>query len=228
MTTVIISERDEFTRLGLKSALQTNEDIGILGDYETDDIMLSDLGGLNPDVVILGGTNDILNRCQTCREVRTLCPTAKVLTLSDKQNDDDLYEIILSGASGDVLKSAGSSEMVRSLSIVACGGLNYDSDALVRLLGRNPNQRRVASPPGLDLLGERETTILSMIATGYKNSDIAQVLNVSPSTVRADITRIREKLNIDSRTELAAYAVRHGVIQEALDGQHTPNSHTDT
>ena len=73
MTTVIISEKDEFTRLGLKSALQANEDIGILGDYETDDVMLSDLGGLNPDVVILGGTEDILDRCRTCQEVRTIC-----------------------------------------------------------------------------------------------------------------------------------------------------------
>ena len=225
---MIISEKDEFTRLGLKSALQSNEGIKILGDYGTDELMLADLSNLKPDVVVLGGTEDILERCQTCREVRMLGPSTKVLTLSDKQNDDDLHEIILSGASGDVLKSSGSSEMVRSVGIVACGGLNYDSDALVRLLGRNPNQRRVASPLGLDLLSEREITILSMIATGCKNPDIAKALNVSPSTVRADITRTREKLNIASRTELAAYAVRHGVIQEGLDGQHTTHSHTNT
>ena len=70
--------------------------------------MLSELSSLNPDVVILGGTEDILARCRICQEVRTLCPTAKVLTLSDKQKDDDLYEIIMAGASGDVLKSSGS------------------------------------------------------------------------------------------------------------------------
>ena len=225
---MIISEKDEFTRLGLKSALQANEDIGILGDYETDEMMLSDLRSLNPDVVILGGTEDILNRCRTCMEVRTLHPAVKVLTLSEKQKDDDLYEIILSGASGDVLKSAGSTEMVRSVGVVACGGLHFDNDALIRLLGRIPNRGRVASPPGFDLLSEREAAVISMIASGYKNAEIAQAINISRSTVRADITRIREKLNIDSRTELAAYVVRHGVIQEAFDEQDMTHSRIDT
>ena len=135
MTTVVISERDEFTRLGLKSALQSNESIEVLGDYDADEMMLSILTSLNPDVVVLGGTEDILDRCRTCLEVRTLCPTAKVLTLSERQKDDDLYEIILSGASGDVLKASGSAEMVRSVGVVACGGLNFDGEALVRLLG---------------------------------------------------------------------------------------------
>ena len=217
MTTVIISEKDEFTRLGLKSALRTNEDIGILGDYETDDIMLSDLGGLNPDVVILGGTNDILNRCQTCREVRTLCPTAKVLTLSEKRKDDDLYEIILAAASGDVLKSAGSAEMVRSVGIVACGGLNFDNEALIRLLGRIPNQGRLANFTDADVLTEREIAVLSLIAQGYKNKEIGQNLNVSNSTVKSDLVNIKNKLMLDSRAELAAFAGQRFVLKVQED-----------
>ena len=80
---MIIAEKDEFTRLGLRSALQAKEGISILGDYEADEMMLSDLSSLKPDVVILGGTEDILARCRTCQDVRTFCPTAKVLTLSE-------------------------------------------------------------------------------------------------------------------------------------------------
>ena len=208
---MIISEKDEFTRLGLKSALQANEDIGILGDYETDDVMLADLSCLKPDMVILGGTEDILNRCRTCMEVRTLHPAVKVLTLSEKQKDDDLYEIILSGASGDVLKSAGSTEMVRSVGVVACGGLHFESDALIRLLGRTLIQRQSGGPRELARLTGRETQILAFIALGHRNTVIGQMLNVSNSTVKSDLVHIREKLLIDSRTELAAYAVRHGV-----------------
>ena len=216
---MIISEKDEFTRLGLKSALQTNEDIGILGDYETDDIMLSELGGLNPDVVILGGTNDILNRCQTCREVRTLCPTANVLTLSEKQKDDDLYEIILSGASGDVLKSAGGAEMVRSVSVVACDGLTFESEALIRLLGRIPDQGRITSPPGIELLGERERTILALIAKGYSNTEIGKVVNLSKFTVRNNIGEIRSKLNVHTRAELSARAIRYEMADRVSETQ---------
>ena len=205
--------------MGLKSALQTNEDIGILGDYETDDIMLSELGGLNPDVVILGGTNDILNRCQTCREVRTLCPTAKVLTLSEKQKDDDLYEIILSGASGDVLKSAGGAEMVRSVSVVACDGLTFESEALIRLLGRIPDQGRITSPPGIELLGERERTILALIAKGYSNTEIGKVVNLSKFTVRNNIGEIRSKLNVHTRAELSARAIRYEMADRVSETQ---------
>lgn len=206
---MIISEKDEFTRLGLKSAFQLNEDIKILGDYESDDIMMLDLSGLNPDVVILGGTDDILARCRTCEEVRNLCPDAKVLTLSDKQKDDDLYEIILSGASGDVLKSSGSAEIVRSVGVIVCGGLNFESDSLIRLLGRIPKQRQNHL---MDNLSERERTIVSLIARGYTNAQIGRVLNLSRFTVRNSVGDIRSKLNMKSRTELAAFAVQQGLI----------------
>ena len=101
MITVIISEKDEFTRLGAKisaSSKRGHRHTRRLRDRRR--YAMADLTGLNPDVVILGGTENILDKCHTCQEVRTLCPTAKVLTLSEKQKDDDLYEIILSGASG--------------------------------------------------------------------------------------------------------------------------------
>ena len=213
MTTVIISEKDEFTRLGLISALQTKEDIDILGNYDTDDKMLSDLGSLNPDVVILGGTEDILDRCRTCHEVRTLCPTTKVLTLSENQKDDDLHETILSGASGDVLKSSGSAEMVNSVSVVACGGLSFESEALIRLLKRTPRQGHNYRSAQLDELSSRETMVLSLIGFGYRNSEIGEKLNVSTSTVKSDISRIRGKLLIDSRSALVAFAIQHKVTE---------------
>ena len=208
LTTVIISEKDEFTRLGLISVLQSNEDIGILGDYEADEIMLSDLVGLSPDVVILGGTENILDRCRTCQEVRTLCPTAKVLTLSEKHEDDDLYEIILSGASGDVLKSAGSAEMVKSVGVVACGGLNFDNEALIRLLGRVPRQQG-AQPSDFHELSKRDHTIITMVAQGYSNSEIGMNLNLSKFTIRNIVGKLRIKLGVNSRAELAAIAARY-------------------
>ena len=215
MITVIISEKDEFTRLGLKSALQANEDIGILGDYETDDVMLADLSCLKPDVVILGGTEDILNRCRTCLEVRTLHPAVKVLTLSEKQKDDDLYEIILSGASGDVLKSAGSAEMVRSVGIVACGGLNFDSEALIRLLGRIPRQRGSVQPSGIDELTGREREIMVLVARGDTNEEIGQRLKLSKFTVRNTVSDIRSKFGLKSRAELAGFAVQCGLLDDS-------------
>ena len=211
MTTVIISEKDEFTRLGLKSALQASEDISIVGDYEADDAMLSDLRSLSPDVVILGGTEDVLARCRTCEEVRTRCPDAKVLTVSEKQEDDDLYEIILSGASGDVLKAAGSVEIVRSVGVVACGGLNFDNDALIRLLGRIPRQQDTQSFE-FYALSERDRTIVTLVAEGYSDGEIGDRLSLSKFTVRNNIAEIRSKLNVKTKARLAALAGQYGLV----------------
>ena len=209
MTTVIISEKDEYTRIGLKAALQANEDIEVLDDYETDDMMLSDLSSLIPDVVILGGTEDILERRQTCQEVRTICPTAKGLTLSENQKADDLYEIILSGASGGVLKSAGSAEMVRSVRVIAWGGLSFENDALARLIGRIPRQDEYDLPFDSAELAERERTILTLVAQGHSNGEIGRMLNLSKFTIRNSIAQIRIKLGVKSRAELATFVVKH-------------------
>ncbi len=212
LITSIIVEEDELVRLGMKTAIGTNEDIEVIGDYGDTAQMMSELNRLQPDVIILGldGSESILDRCQTCQEIRRLCPTTNILTLSERQRDEELCELILSGASGCVQMSAGSSEMIRSVGIVADGGLSFDNDALIRLMSRIPKQEQSRRPIGLDDLTEREKAILSLIA-GHTNAQIAQKLHVSRSTVKNDLTRIREKLMIRARGELAAYAVRHGI-----------------
>ena len=215
MVTVVISERNELTRLGLKAALQTSEDIEVVGDYEDIDMMLSGLNSLEPDVVIMGGPKDIVERCRICLEVRTLHPTTKVLALTEKRKDDDLYEIILSGASGEILKTAGSAEMVRSVGVVACGGLNFDSEALVRLLGRIPRQRGNAQPAGIDELTHRERAMMVLVARGDTNEEIGRRLKLSKFTVRNNVSDIRSKFGLKSRAELAAFAVQHGFLDDS-------------
>ena len=214
MVTVIISERNELTRLGLKAALQTGEDIKVIGDYENTEVMMNDLNSLEPDVVILGGPDDIVERCRICLEVRTLHPTTKVLTLTEKRKDDDLYEIILSGASGEVLKTADSAEMVRSVGVVACGGLNFDSEALVRLLGRIPSRRFHSQQSMMDGLTDRERAIMVLVARGDTNEEIGRRLKLSKFTARNNVSDIRGKFGLKSRAELAAFAVRHGFLDD--------------
>ena len=212
MTTVIILERNEVTRLGLKAALQSSDDIEIIGDYEGTDMMMTDLSSLNPDVVILGGTEDILDRCRTCQEVRTLCSAAKVLTLSEKQRDDELHELILAGASGNVSRDAGSSEMIRSVGVLSHGGLNFEAETLKRLLEQVPRQLMDVRVSALEELTERERTVLEMVAQGSNNVEIGRSLSLSKFTVRNNIAEIRTKLNVNSRAELAAIAVRFDLM----------------
>ena len=126
-----------------------------------------------------------------------------------------MREIILSGAAGCVLTSAGKEGIIRSVGIVANGGFSFESDALVRLMGRIPKQEPRDKPAGLDNLTERQTLVISMIARGCKNRDIAQRLNISNSTVKNDITNIKNKLMLDTRSQLAVYAAEHGVLDDS-------------
>ena len=140
LTRVIILESNEVTRLGLKAALQTGEDIEVIGDYAHIEMMMPHMNSLDPDVVILGGTEDVLDRTKICQEVMFRCPDAKVLTLTEKQRDGELQEFILAGASGSIPRNAGSADVVRGVSVVSCGGLNFEGDALRRLIEQVPKQ----------------------------------------------------------------------------------------
>ena len=207
LTTLIIPEKNEVVRFGLKNTLKETEGVDVIGEYASIDDMMPELSRLKPDVVILEGNIDLLARCQACNDVRALSENTKVITLFEKHQDDELREIILSGAAGCVLTSAGKAEIIRSVGIVANGGLIFESEALIRLLGRVPRQERSGKPAEFDgSLTERQLAVLAMIARGYKNREIARTLNISNSTVKNDITNIKSKLTLDSREELAVYA----------------------
>ena len=211
---LIIAEENEIIRFGMKNALEETEGVDVIGEYASVDDMMSALSRLKPDVVILGGNIDFHARCQACNDVRDVSAGTRVITLFEKYQDDELREIILSGASGCVLTSAGKAGIIKSVGIVANGGLSFDNDALIRILGQAPKLRPNAGSTEIDALTERQTLVLSLIAQGYKNRDIAERLNISNSTVKSDIARIKDKLALDSRAQLAAYAERRGILDD--------------
>ncbi|MXY46835.1 MAG: response regulator transcription factor [Chloroflexi bacterium] len=184
----------------------------VIGDYASVADMLPHLSRLKPDVVILGESGNILNRCLACYEIQSVCPTAKILTLTEEHQDDELRHLILSGASGGISTRAGGAELVKSVGIVANGGMDFDSDALKRLMGRVPRQVQSDKPAALDALTERERAIMTLVAQDYTNEEIGQRLNLSKFTVRNSIVEMRSKLNIKSKTGLAVFAVQHGLL----------------
>ena len=104
--------------------------------------------------------------------------------------------------------------MARSVGVVACRWVEFDNDALVRLLGRIPRQQLDAQPPETVELSERERTIVSLVAEGYSNAEIGRRLNLSKFTIRNNIAEIRSKLNVKTKTRLAALAGQYGLLDE--------------
>ena len=144
---MIITEKNDVIRTGLKAAIEETDIAEVIGDYASVGEMLPYLKSLTPDVVILGGSGNILNRCLACYEIQSASPTTKTLTLTEEQRDDELRHLILSGASGCVTTSAGGAEIARSVGMVADGGMSFDNAAIVRLVGRIRIGRAATSLP---------------------------------------------------------------------------------
>ena len=210
MVTLVIVEENEITRLGLQAAFAQKESFEVLGLYADSRDMLRNLSGLKPDVALLGEGEFTVSGVGVGEQIRKASPSTKILVLVEEERDDDLLAILSAGASGRVPRSAAIDGLARSIGIVADGGLFFEASSLVRTIkefrARNPGEMLEDSVN----LTDREKCILGLIAQGFKNDEIAGELKVSGSTVRNGISRIRDKLDIDSRARLVSYAVRHG------------------
>lgn len=210
MVTLVIVEQQELVRLGLSAVLRREEHIEVLGDYGNSGEMMRNLAGLNPDVVVISAA-EVTTDGGICHEIRKLAPSSNILVLTDERRDDELLEIILSGASAYHTKQTSCGDLLKTIEIVATGGACFETDSLARLLKPLQGLQAPGTAGDANRLSDREKTILALLAKGYSNGEIGDRLFISKSTVRNGITQIRNKLNINSRTQLAVYAVQRGI-----------------
>lgn len=163
MVRLVIVEENEITLLGLKAAIEGCEDIKLLDVYARSDELFSNLEHLKPEVILLGGNGTT----QNCREILGTFPETRVLPLSEVENDDELYELFLSGAAGFLPKDAGKDEVATSVDIVAKGGLCLNRETLKRLLERLPQPLGDDEVERFNKLTDREKIVLSMVVQGH-------------------------------------------------------------
>ena len=206
MISLAIVDESEFLRLGLRAAIETSGDIEVIGDYPPGGEMLSEAERLRPDVVLLSMKWPSTEGLNSCREIRGAVPSTKVVMLSSTEREEEVLASIVAGASGYVCTNASRAELVQTIRVAASGGSFFDEGVTARVIDRLRELRGEASPAG-DGLTEREESILALLAQGFDNGEIGERLNLATTTVRNNITRIRSKLTLDSRSKLVAYAV---------------------
>lgn len=211
MITLVIVEENEITRLGLHAAFAQKESFEVLGLYANSRDMLQKLSSLKPDVALLGEREFTENEVRVGEQIRKASPSTRILVMVEEERDDDLLAILSAGASGRVPRSAAIDGLARSIGIVADGGLSFEAKSLVRATKEFQSRKSGEMLKNSVNLTDREKYILGLIAQGLKNDEIAGELKISGSTVRNGISRIRDKLDIDSRAKLVSYAVRHGL-----------------
>ncbi len=202
-------------RAGLRMLLSADPELQIVGEAETGSEGVRMAEELRPDVVLMDISMPDMNGIEATRRIKACCPDIAVLALTMHEDDQYFFEMLSAGASGYVPKRAAPNELIGAIHAVSGGGM-FLFPSVARVLVNEYLQRREspgAGARGFEELTEREREVLTLIAEGHSNQEIADALVISVKTVNRHRENIMAKLNLHSRVELVRYAIEKGLIE---------------
>ncbi|MCC7353130.1 MAG: response regulator transcription factor [Anaerolineae bacterium] len=212
-TRLLLVDDHVVVRSGLRMLLQAEPDLTIVGEAENGAQAVSQAVALQPDVVVMDISMPDMNGIEATRRIKVACPHTTVLALTVHEDDQYFFEMLNAGASGYVPKRAAPDDLVSAIRAVRAGGVFlYPSVAKVLVkdyLHRTEGSER---PSTYDELTEREREVLTLIAEGLRNQEIADQLVLSVKTVDRHRENIMRKLNLHRRVDLVKYAIEKGLI----------------
>lgn len=205
-TSVFLLDDHEIVRQGLRSLLETDGNMDVVGEAATAAEALDRIPLARPDVAVLDIRLPDGSGVEVCREIRSRHPEIICLMLTSFSDDEALLDAIMAGAAGYVLKEVRGSDLVGDIRKVATGHSLLDPELTKRVMDR---VRASRTPAGGVALTPQETKILDLIAGGRTNRQIAQEMYLAEKTVKNYVSNLLAKLGMSRRTEAAVYAVRH-------------------
>ena len=201
---IFILDDHELVRTGLKTLLDAEDDMDVVGQAATAQQGLEEIGTLQPDVAILDVRLPDGSGIEVCREIRSLYPDVSCLMLTSYADDDALFSAIMAGAAGYVLKEIGGSDLIGDIRRVSQGqsliDANLSKDIFDRLRKSQKTEARLSS------LSPQERRVLDLIAQGRSNRQIAEEIFLAEKTVKNYVSSLLAKLGMQRRTEAGVYA----------------------
>ena len=189
--------------------LGTEPDIEVVGEALDGHEALAKAQELRPDVILMDLVMPGMDGLEATQQITASQPETRVLVLTSFSGDDMIFPAIRAGALGYLLKDLGPEELVQAIRQVHQGESSLHPTVARKLL--HELSPRADRDPQADLLTTRELQVLRLIAQGQTNRQIAEELSIAEATTRSHVTRILSKLNVDSRTQAALYALREGI-----------------
>jgi len=206
---VLVADDHAIVRRGICALLATEPDIDVVGEALDGHEALAKAQALQPDVILMDLVMPGMDGLEATQQITASQPGARVLVLTSFSGDDMIFPAIRAGALGYLLKDAGPEELVQAIKQVHQGESSLHPSVARKLL--RELSPRTDRDPQSDLLTDRELQVLRLIAQGQTNRQIAEELSIAEATTRSHVTRILSKLNVDSRTQAALYALREGI-----------------
>lgn len=205
---VLLVDDHEVVRLGLRSLLSLEQGIEVVGEAGTAAEAVRQAARLRPDVIVMDVRLPDTSGVEACREIRGADPKVQVIMLTSYADETAIFNSIIAGASGYLLKQIRGEELVRAIETVAGGQSLLDPAVTQKVLEK---MKRLASgqrPDEMLELSAQEKRVLALVAEGKTNREIARALELSDKTVKNYLSHVFEKLNISRRAEAAAFFAR--------------------
>ncbi|AZU60848.1 response regulator [Neobacillus mesonae] len=213
MIRILLVDDHAVVRSGLKMLLQTNPEMEVVGEASEGNEGIKKALRLKPDVVVMDlsmphGKDGL----SATAELKQQMPEINILILTMHDDEEYLFRAIQGGASGCILKSAPHDELMSAIESVAKGDAYLHPSATKRLMDEYLSGVKQDGSDTYNLLSEREKEVLTLIAKGYANKEIAEQLVISVKTVETHKSKLMEKLQLKTRPELVEYAVKKGLL----------------
>lgn len=208
MIRIMIVDDHEVVRYGLKNLLGRQPDWEVVTEAGTMAEAISQADEHQPDVIVMDIRLNDGNGIDACREIVKQHPHIKVIMLTSFAEDELLFNAISAGAVGYVLKQVGNDDLIRAIDTVARGDSMLDPSVTGQVLAKLRKATRIEAFADLT---EQELKVLSLIAQGHTNKEIANSLHLGEGTVRNYVSSIFGKLGLSNRAEATGYAVRHNL-----------------
>ena len=214
---VMLVDDHEIVRQGLRSLLEAEDDIDVVAEADNGTVAVSLASAHQPDVVVMDVRMPGGSGVEACRAIRDERPDAQVIMLTSFSDDDALFNSIMAGAAGFVLKQIRGRDLLDAIRTVGSGRSLLDPAVTQRVLERLRKAKFDDKDPKLARLSPQEERILGMIGEGLTNREIAGRIHLSDKTVKNYVSTILQKLEVARRAEAASYVASARARQPKSD-----------
>ncbi len=210
---IVIADDHTIVRQGLRKLLEEENYLKITGEAMDGRETVRKVSELKPDVVIMDIAMPVLNGIEAARQIKQSNTQTRIIILSMHDNNRYIRELLNIGVSGYLLKNAASGDIIKAISAAVKGDTYLSPSISSQVIEDYVCMNRKTSQEELyDTLTNREREVFQMVVEGYSTKKIAELLYLSPSTIKTHRSNIMEKLKMDNISKLIQYAIRLGII----------------
>ncbi len=211
---ILLADDHQVVRDGLRLLIDSQPNMRVVGEAANGKEVLRQARELKPEVVVMDLSMPELNGLQATERLKAEHPDLKVVALTAHEDESYLTQLCRAGASAYVLKRSAGEQLIQAISTVANGGVFFEPTLASKALARQTMGSVAVREAHTVELSDREKEVLTQIAWGYSNKEIAADLGLSVKTVETYKVRVGEKLGFRSRTQMVQYALRQGWLNE--------------